>query len=62
MQVTYACTSLWSLHAVCKHDVAYGLFPAVHFRVVMFSAGDFYLPVRQVDGICAVAVAQDYCT
>ena len=40
--------------AVSKHDVAYySLFPGIHFRVVMFSAGDFYLPVRQDDGICA---------
>jgi len=35
--------------AVCKHDVAaYSLSPAVHFRVVMFSAGDVYLPVLQL--------------
>ena len=36
MQVT--CLHIIVL-AVCKHDVAYSLFPAVHFRVVMFTAG-----------------------
>jgi len=27
------------LYLQSKHDVAYSLFPAVHFRVVMFTAG-----------------------
>jgi len=35
MQVT--CLHIIVL-AVSKHDVAYSLFPAVHFRVVMFTA------------------------
>jgi len=36
MQVT--CLHIIVL-AVSKHDVAYSLFPAIHFRVVMFTAG-----------------------